>query len=397
MTRITALILMLAFYLGASAYAGTERGGERGGGSNDSSAPVRQRAFHANRSAPARQPMVIHMNHANGTTHVNATRQPSYGSIQWNHSTQTHTKAPAQRIQATKRLNTPRAAGIRAANVVHHQAYAQGVVRQRLAKIGVKSEPSHITDRSEIVSTDRAHSIIGYPRTGPKGEAIKGSLVSARAFNNSGVRAQMTLVNRPEFSQQLERERAGENERGRTYWHTGAGFNYAHYVDNSGYHWYGWYNNNQYFWTRNYEGRWWWYDTGFNRWCFYNNNYWWWQDPYHVGDLYVYDNSGYVPANSADDQIVVTGSEQANDIAYNSPDGTRTVKIAKDDGDAFLYDTANPPSFDPIYLASGVESVQYSGENNGRPTEIVLRLNDGSYDMFDAQGNPYNSQTSEMN
>jgi hypothetical protein len=88
----------------------------------------------------------------------------------------------------------------------------------------------------------------------------------------------------------------------------------------------------------------------------------------------------------------VDGLEQTNDKDFKSPDGTRSVKITKGDGDAFLYDLGDPPTFNPIYMASGVQSVQFSSADNGRPIEIVLKLNDGSYDMFDSQGNPYNSQ-----
>jgi len=64
-----------------------------------------------------------------------------------------------------------------------------------------------------------------------------------------------------------------------------------------------------------------------------------------------------------------------------------------DSQDAFLYDTANPPSFDPVYLASKVTQVQFSNPNNGRPLEVVLTLSDGSFDMFDGQGNTYNPGT----
>ncbi len=264
-----------------------------------------------------------------------------------------------------------------------------------MSKIGVKSEPGYITDRSEIVSTDRAHSVIGNPSTGPKGEAFKASMVSPRQFNGAGVRNRMAIVNRPAYMAQIDRENANETQRGHVYWHTDNGYSYSHYIDNSGYQWYGWTAGDQFLWTRNYNGRWWWYDTGYNRWCFYNNNYWWWQDPYHVGELYVYDDDSYIPANSADDQVVVTGPEQSSDLVYNSPDGKRTVKVVQSDGDAFLYDTADPQAFDPVYMASGVQSVQYSDVNNGRPLEIILKLNDGSYDMFDAQGNHYNYETSE--
>ena len=338
--------------------------------------------------------MMIHMNHSASGGSFRA-GQPSYGQIHWNHTTAVNPRSigTVQRVQATRQLNTARVAGVRNANVVHHHAYQQGYVRQKLSKIGVKSEPSHITDRSEMVATDRAHSTINYPRTGPQGEAIHGSQVSPRAFNSPAVRDQMGLVSRADFTAQIGRENANETERGRFYWHSGDGFNYAHYIDNWGYHWYGFYNGNQYFWTRNYAGRWWWYDTGFNRWCFYNNNYWWWQDPYHVGDLYCYDDDDYIPVNSADDQIVVTGNEEANETAYTSADGSRTVKVSQVDGDAYLYDNAAVPTFDPVYLASGVQSVQYSDAGNGRPVEIVLRLSDGSYDMFDDQGRPYSSES----
>jgi len=390
MNRISSLLLILVSLISAAVYAEDNHnngGGNRGGGGSSahmSSAPMR--------SAPARQPMVIHMNRSRPVG-----QQPSYGNVQWNHTAQTRTRSavPAQRVQATRQLNAKPVAGVRVANVVHHHAYTQGYVRKSLSKIGVKTEPSHITERSEMVTSDRAHSMIHYPTTGPKGEAIRGSLVNARQFNSPAVRAQMSLVNRPTFSQQIGRFNASENVNGRTYWHSGDGFNYAHYVDNSGHHWYGFYSGNQYFWTQNYAGRWWWYDTGFNRWCFYNNNYWWWQDPYHLGDLYCYDDDSYIPANSADDQIVVNGNESANESVYKSPDGSRVVKLVQNDGDAFLYDTAAVPTFDPIYLASGVQNVQFSNVNNGRPLEIILTLNDGSFDLFGADGKSYNTEAQE--
>jgi hypothetical protein len=161
-------------------------------------------------------------------------------------------------------------------------------------------------------------------------------------------------------------------------------------VDDWGYHWYGWYVGSQYFWTRQYANRWWWYDSDYGRWCFWNDGFWWWQDPAHVGDLYCYNDDSYIPTNSADDQIVVTTGDSSNSTVYSSPDGTRQVKVMGDSQDAFLYDTANPPSFDPVYLASKATNVQFSNTNNGRPLEIILTLSDGSFDMFDGEGNTYN-------
>ncbi len=414
MKRITALFLLPAFFLSLAVNAAEDRGKndknekKREGGGVQSKATARQpvaartarplstRAARSGTARPpaTRQPMVIRMNRPTNSSQVQPVQQPSYGQTQWNRSTQTRPKAssaPAPGNQPTRQLPAVKVPGARMANVVHHHPYTQGYVRKKLIKIGVKTEPSRITNRSEIVSTDRAHSTISYPRTGFKGETIKGSLVSPRKLNNSAVRAQMAFINRPAYMNQLALEIRVETQRNHTYWHSDNGFNYGHYIDNSGYHWYGWYRGDQYFWTRNYNGRWWWYDTGFNRWCFYNDNYWWWQDPYHVGDLYVYDNDNYIPANSADDQIVVAGPEGSDDLVYNSPDGQRQLKVTNGEGDAFLYDRNVPSAFDPIYLASNVQSVQFSDTSNGRPLEVILKLNDGSYDMFDDQGNPYNA------
>ncbi len=57
--------------------------------------------------------------------------------------------------------------------------------------------------------------------------------------------------------------------------------------------------------------------------------------------------------------------------------------------DAYLYDTSKEPSFNPVYLASGVKDVQFSDTSSGRPLQIVLKLNDNSFDIFDGQGLPY--------
>jgi hypothetical protein len=337
------------------------------------------------------------MSHSTGSTGYHPGYKPSYGQVQRSQAQPVqHTfQRAAPQAQAARPVAAARAPGVREAAAVRHHAYTPGYVRKKLSNIGVKTEPRYITDRSEIVSTDRAHSRIGMPSTGPQGGAFKANLVSSRQFNGSLVRNQMTAVNRPEYMQRIDRENLTETQRGRYYWHTDGGFSYSHYIDNSGYHWYGWYAGDQFFWTRNYDGRWWWYDEAYNRWDFYNDNYWWWQDPNHVGELYVYNNDDYIPANSADDPVVVTGAESSGEAVYTSPDGKRVVKIVPGDGDAFLYEGTETQNFTPIYLASGVQSMQFSDVNNGRPLEIMLKLNDGSWDLFDAEGHPYNIATAE--
>ncbi len=366
----------------------------------------------ANRQQPmvVHQPLVINMNRgSSGGQNRNfpnqqpqAHRQPSYGQLHWDNPPaarpQPQTAAPADiqegvispRVSPRPSVRIYSRPGVKAAVAVHHHAYTQGYVRRKLQKLGVDSEPSLITDRSEMVETDRAHSTISFPIKEPDHQGTDPTMVSPRHFNDDVVRDQMGIVDNPKWQDRADQLDANENQAGHYYWHDEEGFNYCHYRDASGYDWYGWYVGSQYFWTRHFNGRWWWYDTDFDRWCFWNNGFWWWQDPYHVGDLYCYNNDNYIPCNSAEDQIVVTAPDGSGQQVFNSPDGTRQVKLTPDSQDAFLYDTALHPAFDPLYLASGVQSVQFSGTGNGRPLEIILKLNDGSFDMFDSQGNSYN-------
>jgi hypothetical protein len=272
----------------------------------------------------------------------------------------------------------------------HHHPYTQGYVRHELSVLGVTAEPNLITDRSEMLHTDAAHSTIRYPTKGPKGAALSTRRLNpAQASDAALVRTHMAVVDDPGWRANAESYNNIENRSGHYYWHQDNGFNYCHYLDASGYQWYGWYLGDGFFWTRDFNGRWWWYDQADARWDFYNNNFWWWQDPDHVGDLYCYNQGDYIPVNSAEDQIVVSQPDTTDYQVFTSPDGTREVKLVAGGADAFLYDTAVPPSFDPVYLASGVQSVQFSDTSNGRPLEIVLRLDDGSFDLFDAQGQAY--------
>jgi hypothetical protein len=354
---------------------------------------------------PLLQPVVINMNRSSsGSRNRNypaqqpsqkqENRQPSYGQLQMPKANQ----APAASLEQPNRpaiqqpsAQTYSSQGTRAANVVHHHAFTPGYVRKKLQKIGVTTAPSYITDRSEIIHTDRAHSTIHFPPNGPNREALSASSVSPRHFNDGIVRDQMARVGNDAWREKVQGLNRSETRVNNYYWHQDDGFNYCHYLDGNGYHWYGWYVGNQFFWNRYFNSRWWWYDSDFDRWCFWNNGFWWWQDPYHMGDLYCYNNDAYIPCNSAQDQVVVTASDNpSNEATYVSSDDTRVVKLYGDTQDAYLYDRANPPAFEPVYLASGVKSVQFSNTGNGRPLEIILSLNDGSFDMFDGQGNPYN-------
>jgi hypothetical protein len=207
----------------------------------------------------------------------------------------------------------------------------------------------------------------------------------------------MGLVGGALWQEKINGLNASEMIQNHYYWHSEKGFNYCHYIDNSGYHWYGWYVGDRYIWTRNFNNRWWFYDGDFDRWCFWNDGFWWWQDPYHIGDLYCYNNANYIPVNSAEDNVAVVVPDEGNMQVFTSPDNARIVKVVPGTQDAFMYDGKNPTAFNPIYLASGVKEVKFSDTNNGRPLEIILVLNDGSYDMFDGSGTPYNPAAPEEN
>jgi hypothetical protein len=318
---------------------------------------------------------------------------PAYGQVRWQNTTPA-ASAPLARPGAQPRDQSapvparPAPAGNEARAISHHP-YTQGYVRQRLQKIGVKSEPGFIVDRSEMVIGDRKNSVPPRPERGWNNQELRAKPIGPHRFDVDVVRNHMTRVGRPEFMERIHLANERETERDRYYWHRDQGFEYSHYVDGSGFQWYGWYVGTDYFWTRYNAGRWWWYDTGFGRWCFWNDNFWWWQDPNHVGDLYCYHDSSYIPVNSADDQIDVDAPAQPDSTVFKSPDGSRVVKIASESKDAFLYDAAVPPEFTPKYLASGVVSVEYSDPGTGRPLEIVLKLDDGTFDLLDADGEPY--------
>jgi hypothetical protein len=336
--------------------------------------------------------------------------QPSWGRVERTGPSPAAAKAFAQPkgvepARVLERAGVPAAPGktgaeyrsaeLRPAAVVHHHAYAQGYVRQKLQKLGVKTEPSYITDRSEMIHTDRAHSAFPHPSQGPGGRPSSGNAITPRGADAARLSAHMALVSGPQWQGRVETYNRGEGRAGHYYWHNEGGLDFCHYRDASGYQWYGWYFGAQFFWTRNYDGRWWWYDADYDRWAFYNDDFWWWQDPYHVGDLYCYDKGDYIAVNSDDDRIAVTQPESVPAQSVNSPDGSRSVKLVAESQDAFLYDTTGAPAFEPIYLASGVQRVEFSDAANGRPMEIVLKLNDGSFDLFDSQGRAYNPGADE--
>jgi hypothetical protein len=249
--------------------------------------------------------------------------------------------------------------------------------------LGINKAPKPLS-HSHLLVADREHSKVVLPKSGPAGAAIKGSEISRTNFsNNATVRTHMGVVTAASFKSQVNIYNRTEVTRGHYYWHTGSGYNYCHYYDPWGYHWYGWYYGGSYFWTRWYLGNWWWYDPVYYRWCYWHDGGWWWQDP-GTTVVYVYDNGNY--SNAYSDTETNTAPQSSDSTKrFQSGDGTREVRLVGTD--AFLYDTSGDNLFKPVFLASGVNGVKFSGTKNGKALHILLLMQDGSFETFDDQGN----------
>ena len=266
--------------------------------------------------------------------------------------------------------------------------FSGGSVSPRLQSMGVRSVPHYYTNRSQLFSNGSRN--LSLPSRGPNGGSFRASVVSPRAMNSSLVRNNMATVNGVGFRSQIQGFNARENVVGQYYWHNYNGLNFCHYYDRWGCNWYGWNCGNSFYWSCWWGNNWWWYDPTGYRWCYWYDGWWWWQNPDNVTDVYVYNNGEYVPSNQEQTQ----GSAQAPAVGsvsqirtFNSKDGTRTVKLAGDSNDAFLYDATETPAFQPKYLSTGVKDVHFSNTKNGKPLQIMLGLTDGSFELYDADGN----------
>ena len=190
----------------------------------------------------------------------------------------------------------------------------------------------------------------------------------------------------------IHRQQRSESTPNHYYWHNDHGIRYSHYYDGQ-HHWYGFYHGPTFYWTRYHDNRWWWYDSSHSRWDFWGNEHWWWVDP--AGAPYVYIDNGYYPYQDSGVTVEQAEDQPAPESipapdpsgAKDSPDGRRTVQIVGAGAQAFLYDkTASPPVF-LKYLGQGVSQVRFSGGNAGAPLQILVEYNDGTFAVFDADGN----------
>jgi hypothetical protein len=259
-------------------------------------------------------------------------------------------------------------------------------VSPAMQRIGVKRIPSQLPQHNQILRADAEHSRFTPPSMGPKGQTLNAKFLVPQKNNALLIQAHMkTFGMNKTFLNQVNIYNSQENLVNHYYWHDWNGTSYCHYYDPWGYHWYGWYWHGSCFWSRWYSGYWWWYDPDYSRWCYWNDGNWWWNDPYHVNVVYVYHDGDYVSSSSTS----VEAPAQAAEVDFKSRDGSRTVKVFGED--AFLYDTdPDGDSAKPVYLASNVKEVKFSKPGMGKTMQIMLVLNDGSFEMFDSDGNPYN-------
>jgi hypothetical protein len=74
-----------------------------------------------------------------------------------------------------------------------------------------------------------------------------------------------------------------------------------------------------------------------------------------------------------------------------SPDGRRSAQIVGGEAQAFLYDkTATPPKF-LKYLGQGVTQARFSGGSGGAPLQLLVEYKDGTFALFDGDGNSQSS------
>jgi hypothetical protein len=194
-------------------------------------------------------------------------------------------------------------------------------------------------------------------------------------------------------------------------WHSWNGLNVCHHYDEFGFHWWGFYIGDIYFWTRFYNDGYWWYDPYWHRWVWLRDGQWWWQDA--DGVVYLYNGGTYYRYGQGDGGVIMTPDPTppvdvppgdptpVNQTSVYSLDGTRSVQITGDAKDAFLYDLTvtdpNSPAAQGKWLASGIASAAFVNGSDGSISQIVLTATDedGAATLtFDRDGNSLDSAQS---
>ncbi len=246
------------------------------------------------------------------------------------------------------------------------------------------SEPARFQSQSDIVRDNRH---VAEPKKFGSGEAIRAHHATNPPQDHNAV------MGNQEVLRDISGGRGSEKTRNHFYWHENGGVRYAHYYDDHDVHWYGFYHGPNFYWTRYYMGRWWWYDPTFVRWTFWWDGYWWWMGP---SGYFVYVNNSYYPYQSGAVTVTSTETMPTPDISptpaigkgFDSPDGRRMVKIMGSQSEAFLYDKSGSMPVYMTYLGRGVDKIRFSEGKPGEPAQILVDFQDGSFALFDMDGKP---------
>jgi len=223
------------------------------------------------------------------------------------------------------------------------------------------------------------------PHTNPYGRHIPPSRDHITIINNT------TIINNIGHV-----HRGWNNHNDHNYrWYDWNGYRACHRYDTYGYHWWGFYIGNDYFWTRYSNGRHWWYDPYYQRWVYLHDGRWWWQNPAQPTVVYVIiDNSYYRYSDNAG--TIITKPDTTPPVVappaeptpapvddaetMTSLDGTRSIQILGTGKDAYLYDLTNtdPNQGGGEWLASGVKSAKFAyddkHEADGTTTQVIRQI-----------------------
>lgn len=226
------------------------------------------------------------------------------------------------------------------------------------------------------------------PWTNPYGRYIPPSRDHITIINNTTIINNMNGVHR------------GWNTRDHGYgWYEWNGYRTCHHYDEFGFHWWGFYVGDSYFWTRYHDGRHWWYDPYYNRWVYLHDGRWWWQDPVTPTVVYVIidnnyyryqDNAGTIVTRPDPTPPVVAPPAEPNVPSTPAPDqdtmysldGTRSVQILGANNDAYLYDLtaedSNGAAAGGRWLATGVKAAKFvyddKHEADGSTTQVIRQI-----------------------
>jgi hypothetical protein len=236
------------------------------------------------------------------------------------------------------------------------------------------------------VLTPGSHAMPPHPQTGMNGRPLQTHTIAPGHMNFSIVRDHMAFLGGHSNlfgNLAISRQLRGEHVLGRYYWHHYGDFDYCHYNDRWGHHWYGWYYGDDCFWTAYADNLWWYYDDSYARWYFWSHGAWCWEAS--LEPTVVYEAAPDATDDSAEAQEPSSFADLLPQGAYRSPDGSCLVRVTGDMGNAYLV-TERAGRQSLRLLARGATGVKFHASADGEDTEIMLTLEDGRSLVFDASG-----------